>query len=115
MKNNKRIFVFWAFLGICFYLVAENPKIKELVDEKYYEKLVKDGSITIYRDDGSSEYLLLPKSEYSEQINKCKIQKLQRCVQGIIVPHLSAVVFAWLPIIITEVESVGGFDDFLFA
>ena len=75
MKNNKRIFVFLAFLGICFYLFAENPKIKELVDEKYYEKLVKDGSITIYRDDGSSEYLLLPKSEYSEQINKCKIQK----------------------------------------
>lgn len=75
MKNNKRIFVFLAFFGICFYLFAENPIIKELVDEKYYEKLVKDGSITIYRDDGSSEYLLLPKSEYSEQINKCKIQK----------------------------------------
>ena len=55
MKNNKRIFVFFVFFGICFYLFAENPKIKELVDEKYYEKLVKDGSITIYRDDDSSE------------------------------------------------------------
>ena len=45
------------------------------MDEKYYEKLVKDGSITIYRDDGSSDYLLLPKSEYAEQIKKCKIAK----------------------------------------
>ena len=47
--------------------------------------------------------------------NKCKIQKLQRGVQGIVVPHLSTVVFAGLPIVITEIESVGGFDDFLFA
>ena len=30
--------------------------------------------------------------------NKCKIQKLQRGVHGIIVPHLSAVVFAGLPV-----------------
>lgn len=47
--------------------------------------------------------------------NKCKIQKLQRCVQGIVVPHLRAVVFARLPVVITEVEGVGGFDDLLFA
>ena len=75
MKNLKKIFAVSIFLGICFCLFAENPKIKELVDEKYYEKLVKDGSITIYRDDGSSDYLLLPKSEYAEQIKKCKIAK----------------------------------------
>ena len=30
--------------------------------------------------------------------NKCKIQKLQRGVQGIVVPHLRTVVFAGLPV-----------------
>ena len=47
--------------------------------------------------------------------NKCKIQKLQCGVQSVIIPHLCAVVFARLPIVIAEVESVGSFDDFLFA
>ena len=36
-------------------------------------------------------------------------------MQGVIVPHLRAVVFARLPVVITKVEGVGGFDDLLFA
>ena len=75
MKNLKKIFAVSIFLGVCFCLFAESQKIKEHVDEKYYEKLVKEGSITIYRDDGSSDYRLLPKSDYANQINKCKVEK----------------------------------------
>ena len=36
-------------------------------------------------------------------------------MQGVIVPHLRAVVFAWLPVVITKVEDVGGFNNLLFA
>ena len=63
-----------AFLsGLC--LAAENAKVKELVGSQYYDLLVKNGIVSEYRDDGSNELKLLPKSDYSLKINESMIQK----------------------------------------
>ena len=74
MKKNIKLILI-SFIVITHSLFAENTKIKEIVNSKYYDELVSKGSVTMYRDDGSSEYLLLPESKYAQQINNCKISK----------------------------------------
>ncbi len=57
---------------------GENAKAKELVDSKYYAELVKKGTVSTYRDDGSKGFYLLPKSIYSDKINSSMIEKAEK-------------------------------------
>ena len=59
--------------GTC--LAGENAKAKELVGAKYYDALVKKGTISEYRDDGSKGFNLLPQSVYTNQISGTMIAK----------------------------------------
>lgn len=54
---------------------AENVKVKDLVPAKYYDALVKKGTVSEYRDDGSKGYKLLPETVYSSKINGSMIEK----------------------------------------
>lgn len=73
--KSKKAFIFSTFLILGLFSFAENFKIKELVNPAYYDELTQKGSIAKYRDDGSTDYLFLPDSKYSEQLNKGKIEK----------------------------------------
>ena len=50
-----------AFAGTGF--ASENAKIKSIVDSKYYDDLIKNGTVAKYRDDGSEGFFLLPESQ----------------------------------------------------
>ena len=54
---------------------VENSMIKDIVSPVYYDELLKDGYVSRYRDNGSMELLLLPKSIYSEKIKGNMIPK----------------------------------------
>ena len=77
MNRFKKIgFVLFAgalFTGTGF--AGENAKAKELVGAKYYDALVKKGTVSDYRDDGSKGFLLLPQSIYSSKISGSMIAK----------------------------------------
>lgn len=62
-----------AFAGTAF--AGENAKVKSIVDSKYYDDLVKNGTVAKYRDDGSEGFFLLPESDYSDVISKTMITK----------------------------------------
>ena len=62
-----------AFAGTAF--AGENAKVKSIVDSKYYDDLVKNGTVAKYRDDGSEGFFLLPESDYSDVISKTMIEK----------------------------------------
>ncbi|MBP5518969.1 MAG: hypothetical protein J6X84_00115 [Treponema sp.] len=72
-KMTGFLFTATVLGGIC--VAGENAKVKELVDSQYYEALVKSGIVSEYRDDGSKEFKLLPKSFYSEKITSSMIEK----------------------------------------
>lgn len=60
----------------CF--AGENSKAKELVPAKYYAELVKNGTVSDYRDDGSKAFLLLPETVYSKTISDSMIVKEEK-------------------------------------
>lgn len=62
-----------VFTGTCF--AGENAKAKELVNPKYYSELVKNGTVSEYRDDGTKGFFLLPESVYTSKINDSVIEK----------------------------------------
>ncbi len=62
--------------GVCF--AGENAKVKELVDSKYYNKLISDGIVSHYRDDGSKGFRLLPTSIYTAKINASQVEKEEK-------------------------------------
>jgi hypothetical protein len=70
----KLICCFLLSLG-CAALFAENLKVKQIVEPKYYDTLVKEGLYSEYRDDGDTIYKLLPKSVYSKQIQDGAVEK----------------------------------------
>ena len=62
-----------AFAGTGF--AVDNSKAEELVGTKNYAELVKKGTISQYRDDGSKGYKLLPESIYTKKILNSMIEK----------------------------------------
>jgi len=72
MKRGFLVALTFLFLAPVF---AENAKVKEIVNSKYYNELISKGVVIQTRDDGSSEFLLMPQSYYSSTINKSKVEK----------------------------------------
>lgn len=54
---------------------GENEKVKALVSESIYEHLLQEGSIADYRYESSEEFKFLPKSVYSEGLQRTMIKK----------------------------------------
>ena len=50
---------------------------KEIVGEKYYDKLVKKGNLYFTHEDGSGTLNLMPASEYAATIKKNLVEKRQ--------------------------------------
>ncbi|MCR4742255.1 MAG: hypothetical protein K5866_05240 [Treponema sp.] len=55
-----------------------DSKLKSLVNEKYYQELIKNEVVTIYKDDASNVLELIPESAYSEKIKANLIKKADK-------------------------------------
>ena len=53
----------------------KSKTVKEVVGEKYYEKLLKKGNLIFTHEDGSGKLNLLPESQYAEQIKNNLVEK----------------------------------------
>ena len=54
---------------------GENAKVKAMVSESIYERLINEGSIADYRYEATEKFALLPKSVYSEGLHRTMIKK----------------------------------------
>lgn len=54
---------------------GENDKVKGMVSESIYERLIKEGSIADYRYEATEKFALLPNSVYSEGLHRTMIKK----------------------------------------
>lgn len=65
-------------LGVCTNMFGQNKTLKsakEIVGEKYYDKLVKKGNIYFTHEDGKGSLDLMPVSEYADAIKKNLVEK----------------------------------------
>jgi len=75
MKRNLKTLAAGAFMLCAAAALFAQKNPKDLVDAKYYDELVKNGVVTVTRDDGSKGLLLLPKSDYADQVVGAMIPK----------------------------------------
>lgn len=79
MKKNLKKSCLIAGLSILLTpLFAENAKVKELVDSKFYDELMSKGVVIQTKDDGSKGFSLMPKSTYSGTINESQVEKVPK-------------------------------------
>lgn len=74
----KKIFIMAAVLCICGSILTAqqmNKSAKELIGEKNYAELLKNGKIIVSREDGSSNLQLLPQSQYASKIKSNLVKK----------------------------------------
>lgn len=72
-KISCILFTGAALAGTGF--AGENAKVKGMVSESIYERLIQEGSITDYRYVESEKFVLLPNSVYSEGLHRTMIKK----------------------------------------
>jgi len=75
MLLSKKIGLILFSVVLSSALFAENAKAKEMVKAEQYQKLLKEGSISQYRDDGSMELSLLPSTVYSDKVKASMVAK----------------------------------------
>jgi len=71
--NTKKIALFLIAELLISPIFAD--EIKDRVNPKYYETLLKNGKVSTYRDNGSSDLLLLPESKNAENVKANLITK----------------------------------------
>lgn len=75
-NNIKRFATLFLISTATFCLFAENEKIKNLVTtQESYSNLMNNGVVSLSKDDGSTDYLLLPETKYSDILMKSKVSK----------------------------------------
>jgi len=72
-KMSMALFAGAVITGTCF--AGENAKVKEIVNPKYYDKLVKNGIVSEYRDNGTNGFFLVPETVYKDKINASIVEK----------------------------------------
>ena len=77
IKSARISFVILGIL-LASQVFAENSKVKQIVDAKYYDTLVKKGVVSESRDDGAKGFRLLPESIYNDKINASAITKIEK-------------------------------------
>jgi len=79
MKRMREYLVFGLLVVLGSSLwAAPNSKIEQLVNPNYYDKLLNNGVVTIYKDDGSNKLELLPKSVYADKIKANILDKNEK-------------------------------------
>lgn len=80
MKKNYLILslLMMNFFTVNLFSESVDSKVKALVNEKYYQELIKNEVVTIYKDDSSNVLELLPESAYSEKIKANLIKKAEK-------------------------------------
>lgn len=66
MSKRIGLFLALAFCGATMF--AQNADAKKIVNPKYYEELIKNGNVIMWRDDGSKELTLLPQVSWASEI-----------------------------------------------
>ena len=56
-------------------LARENAKIKEVVDPKYYDELVRNGVVTKYGENPNGGFVLIPESAFTNKLGETLIKK----------------------------------------
>lgn len=59
-------------------LYGENAEVKKLVSSKYYDELVKNGSVKIFHSENDMEMVLLPSSSYKTKILNDRVKKTSK-------------------------------------
>lgn len=62
-------------LGNILFAQATDSKLKSIISEDIYSKLLEKGNITVVHDDGTNDLVLMPETEYSEKINNLRVTK----------------------------------------
>lgn len=78
MIKTKKVVFSALFTLIMIPVYAENAEVKNLVNSKYYDELAIKGVVIDYRDDGSSDFIMMPKSSYEGIINQSKVEKAEK-------------------------------------
>lgn len=75
--NIKKIAVSLAVLAAGACLFAENSvkSAKDLVNPKYYDKLVKDGFVRIISTSADTDFVLLPENDYKQNCLDYSVKK----------------------------------------
>lgn len=75
MKKAREFFISALLVCTAASVWANPQNAKELVNEKYFDELVKNEVVTVMKDDASNSLELLPKSEYAEKLKGNIIKK----------------------------------------
>lgn len=75
----KKLFSF-LIASILFVssVFADQSEIKKLVNSKYYDELVKNGSVKIFHKTNEMDLVLLPSSVYKSKINAGRVKKTNK-------------------------------------
>ena len=77
--RRKTLFIsILLVLGVCINLFGQHKtsgKVKDIVGEKYYSQLVKDGKIVVTHEDQVVKLELMPKTAYGSNIKNNLIKK----------------------------------------
>ena len=73
MLKRTGLFLALAFCGTTIF--AQTADAKKIVNSKYYEELIKNGNVIMWRDDGSKNLELLPQVSWANDIKANYIPK----------------------------------------
>ena len=78
MVKIKKLLFSTLFALIVTPIFAENAEIKKRVNAKYDEELTSKGVVKDYRDDGLSDFIMMPETFYEGIINQSKVEKADK-------------------------------------
>ena len=71
----KKIICGICAFGLAAAVMAQVFSAKTLVNPKYYDELVKNGSVKIIHEEGKDEMMILPQTDYTSSIKANRIKK----------------------------------------
>lgn len=75
MRNLRKITVALAFFAAGAGLFAQAADIKDIVNSKYYDKLMKDGFVRVIHNASDTELHLLPENAYKQNCLDYSVEK----------------------------------------
>lgn len=78
MRVNKKLILFFATFTFVFNLHAQKKDIKNLVNARYYDELMKNGSVELIHEENQTDYVLLPENSYKSLVLSNRIPKVAK-------------------------------------
>lgn len=78
MNFTKKTLCTLIVAGLSSLLFAQTKDLKKIVNAKYYDELVKNGVVTIIHKEGDDNLVLVPTSDFTDQIKGNRVEKTEK-------------------------------------